>query len=557
MRKVAISANGKLRVNVIAGTYVVLFGIDLSEADSKGIIGFAIHRVAHDNHDEGKWLAGQKVFATTKTTPGTPVRTRDFPVQGFLWQDFTAVPGKNYTYRIVALRYEGTALEEDPKLDADVAIKTEAETGSKHSVWFNRGIAGSQAYAREFGNAKPDSVGDKAIRWLSRGLQEALIAFIGRAKDTTYQLRGAYYEFNYAPVLDAFEAAQNACHDVKLIVDMREKSNGPKTSNGKAISTHKLGGIVIERTATRSAIAHNKFLVLLKSGKPIAVFTGSTNLSASGVLGHSNVGHMVADAGVAAKYLDYWNALASDPTNEELKPIVEALSPITASAVAPRTQCIFSPRASVAALSGYRDLARAASGPLFFTSAFGIGAEMEPVFASPRTAPIYVLMDSKGNNASTVARTDELLKVHSNQIAIGGGLPFDRDNGYAMWLSEVQRGVYTRNVGFVHDKFLLIDPLSLHPIVVTGSANFSKASTVTNDENMLVIRDDLRVADIYLGEFIRLWRHYYFRDVLRRLGTTGAKKSYLLPDDTWRNPYFDPTSRKRFEREVFGKGVAV
>ena len=39
------------------------------------------------------------------------------------------------------------------------------------------------------------------------------------------------------------------------------------------------------------------------------------------------------------------------------------------------------------------------------------------------------------------------------------------------------------------------------PIVVTGSANFSNASCVDNDENMLVIRGDKRVADVYLGEF--------------------------------------------------------
>ena len=48
-------------------------------------------------------------------------------------------------------------------------------------------------------------------------------------------------------------------------------------------------------------------------------------------------------------------------------------------------------------------------------------------------------------------------------------------------------------------------------MVISGSTNFSDASTKDNDENMLVIRGDKRVADIYLGEFMRLWRHYRFR----------------------------------------------
>jgi len=49
--------------------------------------------------------------------------------------------------------------------------------------------------------------------------------------------------------------------------------------------------------------------------------------------------------------------------------------------------------------------------------------------------------------------------------------------------------------------------------VVTGSANFSAASTNSNDENMLIIRGSRRAADIYFTEFNRLFNHYYFRAV--------------------------------------------
>jgi phosphatidylserine/phosphatidylglycerophosphate/cardiolipin synthase-like enzyme len=45
---------------------------------------------------------------------------------------------------------------------------------------------------------------------------------------------------------------------------------------------------------------------------------------------------------------------------------------------------------------------------------------------------------------------------------------------------------------------MLVDPLCDDPLIITGSANFSDASTTKNDENMLVIRGDTRVADIYL-----------------------------------------------------------
>lgn len=57
-----------------------------------------------------------------------------------------------------------------------------------------------------------------------------------------------------------------------------------------------------------------------------------------------------------------------------------------------------------------------------------------------------------------------------------------------------------------------MDPLGADPIV-TGSANFSDASTRKNDENMIIVRGDRRAADIYFTEFNKLFNHYYFRGV--------------------------------------------
>ena len=555
MRKTALSPNRKLKINVVAGTYVVLIGIGLKKADAKNLLGFAIHRIDHGRCDEGKWLEGMKVFKQSAASAGELVSTRDFPIQGFLWQDFTAWPGADYTYRVVALQGLPGALVEHPGLDVQCRIKTEAETGPKHSVWFNRGIAGSQAYARKFGTATPASVGTKATKWLSRGLEEALLSFIAGAKDQTFGLRGSLYEFKHPPVIEALVLAAQRCKDVKLVIDMRVNASGPHASNMANIAAAGLTPHVIPRRASPSSISHNKFLILLKKGKPVAVWTGSTNITPSGVFGQSNVGHLVKDAKVAQTYMAYWNLLAQDEENKALKPKVEALSPAPPLASAKGTQCVFSPRANVSVLNAYRDLALGLKQAVFFTSAFGIGQEMGGAFDTLSTLPSYILMESKGSAASTKARTDELLKVRSNQIAIGGGLPSDLANGYMRWMKELEKTGLTKNVHYVHNKFMLVDPLSADPMVVTGSANFSENSTTGNDENMLVIRGDTRVADIYVGEFVRLWRHYYFRDVMRRLGTRGATKSWLVPDDTWSADFYNPQSRKRFEQQVFAGPV--
>ena len=84
---------------------------------------------------------------------------------------------------------------------------------------------------------------------------------------------------------------------------------------------------------------------------------------------------------------------------------------------------------------------------------------------------------------------------------------------------------------------MLIDPLGEDPVVIVGSANFSAASTDSNDENMLVIRGNKAVADIYLGEFMRLFSHYAFRESLKFKGATSPAKAlvrkHLVEDASW------------------------
>ena len=45
-------------------------------------------------------------------------------------------------------------------------------------------------------------------------------------------------------------------------------------------------------------------------------------------------------------------------------------------------------------------------------------------------------------------------------------------------------------------------------LVVCGSSNFSKAGPTQNDENIVLIKNNTRVADIILTEFYRLFTHW-------------------------------------------------
>ncbi|WP_339749140.1 hypothetical protein [uncultured Rubinisphaera sp.] len=86
-----------------------------------------------------------------------------------------------------------------------------------------------------------------------------------------------------------------------------------------------------------------------------------------------------------------------------------------------------------------------------------------------------------------------------------------------------------------------------HPIQgFNWSANFREASPTKNDENMLIVRNNDRVADIYLGELMRLHNHHAFREFLEKanVNTLSAKPSHLSTGD-WSRDYFGDTTRSR------------
>ena len=108
------------------------------------------------------------------------------------------------------------------------------------------------------------------------------------------------------------------------------RKDKPRIENEKAIANCGLDAVCTPRTEGASNISHNKFMVKLQNDKPVCVWTGGTNFSISGIFGHSNVAHVVEDDDVAALYMQYWTALAGNPTNKKIKEEVENISDIPA-----------------------------------------------------------------------------------------------------------------------------------------------------------------------------------------------------------------------------------
>jgi hypothetical protein len=209
-------------INAIAGTHVVTLGLDLTDIRRKGCLGFAIQREDH-TEDEKSWMRGMKTFVETDPGigPGGTVSSRDHPYQAFQWADYAAKPSHDYTYRAVPLY--GTPAKLEERGSVSVRVTTEPELGTPHSVFFNRGAVASQEYTRQFQDKAPDKLTgpaqEAAYRWLSRGLLEALLAFIRRADGSDWEIYGAIYELQWPAVLDALRQADAGGAKVKILYD--------------------------------------------------------------------------------------------------------------------------------------------------------------------------------------------------------------------------------------------------------------------------------------------------------------------------------------------------
>lgn len=550
--------NKNISVHAISGSYVILLGFDATGDARKGLLGFGIQRTDH-TEDEKHWLKGLKTFKELvhNASPGQLVSTREHPVQAFLWGDYTAKPQHKYTYKVVPFYgTPGGRIEGEP---VEVTISTEDEDHGVHAVYFNRGTAGSQAYMRKFGDAKPDSV--EARKWLSRGLEEAMLDFIHNAKGEEFALRAAVYEFSHLPALKAFGNAAKSGADVKIVCDARKDE--PYNATKKAVKEAGIEDLMIKRTANPSYISHNKFIILLKVEdgegekkklRPVEVWTGSTNYTAGGLYGQSNVGHIVRDHHVAEKYYGYWRKLAENPELKEFRPWNKEHTPVPGNAPPPDSITpVFSPRPTIHALEWYAEQMDKALTGVNFTAAFGVNKLLVNVFQEDKEYLRYLILDNPGSTKTVRQRTEDIQLHEDNRVAIGAYLEEDTGELH-QWAREKLTGL-NEHVKYLHTKYMIIDALSDDPVLISGSANFSDNSTKNNDENMLIVRGNTRVADIYLGEFMRLFNHFYFRDVANRQakehGSEERESAYLVPDDSWTAPFYEQDSVKWKERLLF------
>jgi hypothetical protein len=86
-------------------------------------------------------------------------------------------------------------------------------------------------------------------------------------------------------------------------------------------------------------------------------------------------------------------------------------------------------------------------------------------------------------------------------------------------------------LAIVHSKTIVIDPFSDQCAVITGSHNFSVSASEKNDENLVIVRGNKKLAQAYALHINGVYDHYSWRAFL---GSGGDADQIYKPLDGWK-----------------------
>ena len=343
-------------------------------------------------------------------------------------------------------------------------------------------------------------------------------------------------------------------------------------------------------------IGHNKFAVLVVKDKPVAVWTGSTNWTSTGLCGQTNNTMILNTPKVAKIYFDYWQRLHADklpvpkpiqaPNNTNQGAALRAANakPYPASLDGDKTdlQAWYSPNTKTTGSAKTRtappdlqvvfEAMQNARQAIFFL-AFNPGrtaadveteddvntvvaaavniARFKPdmmvmgAISDPTALPGYTAPPKDAN------KDKKAPKIPLPAIFSPPGAPqvlMIRAAAISDMIGDLQKELLTAGTAIIHDKIVVIDPLSeADCMVVMGSHNLGFKASYANDENMLIIRGNRALAIAYAVHVMDVYDHYRFRAIEAQntreamlAGKTPKRethKGFLLTDDSWQDPY--------------------
>lgn len=354
-----------------------------------------------------------------------------------------------------------------------------------------------------------------------------------------------------------------------------------------------LGARLQDRMFNNSVhIGHNKFVVHLNAaGKPQSVFTGSTNWTSTGVAGQTNNALLIENAAVAKAFDEYWQRMHDGDKLPKAKP--KLFSPMNATQQGADFRAA-NATCSVVALGGgaeirtwfapncperkkptsklkpaavppdlqevYRRMRMAKQAVLFLAfypgqkgvdcmigEAIDIGRKdanliVMGAVSSPQAMPNYVAKKKDSDTDEVLVEGDSPTTFEEGNVAIVRAARIDEKT----LLGDLGVEQLTAKGGIgaiIHDKVVVIDPLSADCAVILGSHNLGFKASYSNDENMVIVTGHRELAMAYAVHVLDVYDHYRFRAIENDNKKKGKQgwSGFLDTHDRWQDRYVDGT----------------
>jgi phosphatidylserine/phosphatidylglycerophosphate/cardiolipin synthase-like enzyme len=545
-----------------------------------GCLGLAVYRKEGAPYAAGNWVplpawvgfVGQSNLAWTRKT------TEIWPVQKFEWKDLTAERGKTYSYKIVPVTGDPASAAKLTQLTDKTLIAgpaTLTPTRGSFNSFFNRGILSTQFLAHSV-PAGPkgapnfkiltdriDQLGDPLRTALAGQILEGLESLLKRAASEGGSVYAALYELTDPELVQILLQNKKSLHLILSNTGTDDKENEAARQ-----SLHDAGADIIDRFVPSGHIGHNKFMIYADaSGAPQAVLLGSTNWTDTAICAQANNTLVVQSPQLAQTYMRYWQRLKDDAEQAQAKrgpslrdadahpgaidikidkglatvwfspntPHARRSHPGAGEATPPDMQQVFE----------LMDAAKQAILFLVFQRGSPSIVDHAAAAANSRT-DLFVRGAATDPKAADVYNTLLIHRAGESPVEVVPASAIT--DQFACWQHELLKSGPQAHA-IIHDKIVVIDPMSDDCVVITGSHNLGYRASYNNDENLLIVRGHKALAQAYAVHVLDIYDHHRFRYVIQKQGTHAF--SGLEPDDEWQDKYFDTTSAASHDADVW------
>lgn len=512
-------------------------------------LGFALERI---NVETGEVtpLPSYVPFRGQKADGWKAQSTFVWPIQQFKWKDFGAKEGSKVKWRITPMAAAPGQTSPDKLVPmTELAVETNVVTldtacGDFLRACFNRGILSTQALAHKLpklpdGSPDPQKLIEaiktpgSEIRQMLAGSMPAFIKeFIELAKKEGGHVYDALYELSDPEIVQFYLDNTDYFDMVLANAGKDDATNAPARA-----ALRKKKAKVKDRFFDANGIGHNKSSVYVdKKKKPRRFMSGSINRTATGLCTQSNNALQVISDELAAYGLEYYKMLEADSeggqalqsdafraaNGKRKKDVVLAdgtrltvwFSPNTAKRTKPKDNPETPP--DMQEVFDCMDEAREALYFLAFYPGFpSIISKCEELrlkkselmirgaVSSPQALPRNTRRGFVPKGAMQLYRPDG-----DSSIIAASALEKD----VSRWVREILKLPDAHAI--IHDKVVVINPMSKDCIVILGSHNLGYKASYQNDENLLIIRGNMRLAQAYMVHILDVYDHYNFRRVV-------------------------------------------